>query len=226
MAFRNIIILGLIAASTQIDLCAQDCWAPSHCDGCWIVHETSSGDCCPQPVIQTESTCSPCSGYSNGQQVRNAEPCNVITNHPEYGPIGGRLDEIRFPKPKLTQVGNLFSLQIDGFEVVTEHLCGSPSEYVVVAGIIKTNGASLRSEIELQAEPLHSTLQPIRVQPQNIGTLDERTVVKMFIRLVHSKSRTLIAKQDSEDWLVKDLLKNSSESPQTFKSWLPVRLPY
>ncbi len=129
-----------------------------------------------------------------------------MTNHPQYGPIGGSLDRVRFPKPIVKRVGKQFNVSVSDFAVLAERICGDPSSYVLVAGVVKTSATNLRTEIELQAEPLTAEIQEVHVRLTPLSNLDEADVFKLFIRLIHSKSRELVATQDSEEWSIKDLI--------------------
>ncbi len=232
MTFHRLCLIFLAIVFLQENLWAQQCCGTIEYlgdSGCGL---QSCQNCSPAqsfmraPCCEEDMTDCPCCNTTARPAIQQSD-CKVVTKHPEYGLIGGAFDRVRITPPLVRRFDGRYSAILAGFNVLTERTCGDPSSYVLVVGIVKTSATNLRSEIELQAEPLTAATQVIRVQQKTINNLEETDVLKVFVRLVHSKSRELVDTQDSEEWAIKDLLSTTPEARRETRIrpkrlvWLP-----
>ncbi len=158
----------------------------------------------------------------------SCEPCSRTTRLPIFNEGGGKLDEIHFPRPILQVRSD--EVVVEPFEVTVRNVSGQPSEYVLVAGVVRTASSKLKSEVELQVDVLTQSNQVVRIRQQNIANAgidpEQEGTLRVFVKLIHTTTNEVRDHKYSEEWRLRDLKVGDSNSRIRPDQQVVIRLPY
>ncbi|MEZ6031996.1 MAG: hypothetical protein R3C17_02820 [Planctomycetaceae bacterium] len=134
---------------------------------------------------------------------------------------------IEFRRPTLRRNGNAFVIDVDSFPVTVTRLSRASSEYVLVAGVVKTAATSQQSRVILQVKTLNVPNGIVQMDRESVPVTDENGTIVLFVQLLHTAGGSRFQEEKySSEWQIKDLKPIDSDAKRRTQKQLVTLLPY